>query len=146
MGCVRTPRTISPKSWLCLSLLPVNKNSANSKPAWALIKFLSSPDIMPKLYSQAVTPQRGFGEPYSRMDLGDSLKNDKFVAPFISQAPLARMWYLASFTHDGDQGLNTQLSDLFAQTIAKKRNTTTLAAEINKVLSAYGIIANRPAP
>jgi hypothetical protein len=99
---------------------------------------------MPKLYHQAVGPQRGFGEPYSRIDLADSLKTDKYVGPFITQAPLSKSWYLASFTHDGDQGLNTQLSNLFAQAIARTRNVPSLGVEINKVLSAYGITAAIP--
>ena len=124
----------------------VNKNSPRSKQAWQLVKFLSSPDIMPKLYHQAIGPQRGFGEPYSRIDLADSLKSDKNVAPFISQAPIARSWYLASFTHDGDQGLNAQLSSLFAQAVAKKTSVASMATDINRILSAYGITAASTSP
>lgn len=122
----------------------VNKNSPQAKQAWELLKFLSSPDIMPKLYQNETSPQRVFGEPYSRVDLADSLKSDKYVAPFINDAPLSQSWYLASNTYDGPTGLNSQLSDLFAKAVARTLTTSALSVEINKVLSAYGIVAAYP--
>jgi multiple sugar transport system substrate-binding protein len=115
----------------------VNKKSQNSAQAWELIKYLSTPDVMRKLYQQAQSPLRSFGEPYARMDMSDELKDTKNVNVFISQASIAKSWYLASYSHDG-KGINTKLSGLFAEVIAKTKTVSVLGNEINKILSEYG--------
>ncbi len=129
----------SPVTYATYWVEGVNAASPNSKQAWELLKYLSSADVMTKLYHQEIGPQRPFGEPYSRTDLADSLKTDKYAATFVAQAPISQSWYLASFTRDGDQGINTQLSNLFSQAIGGTRSTASLSTEINKILSAYGI-------
>jgi multiple sugar transport system substrate-binding protein len=122
----------------------VNQKSTHSKQAWELLKYLSSPDVLQKLYHQEIDPTRLFGEPYGRVDLADSLKDTKYVNTFIGQAPLAKSWYLASFTRDGQSGLNTRLSALFADAVARTKSVTVLATEINRVLSDYGLAAPIP--
>ncbi len=120
----------------------VNKKSAHASQSWELVKYLSSPEVMRKLYQNAQSPLRSFGEPYSRIDMADELKDTKNVGVFISQAPLARSWYLASFTHDG-KGINSKMSELFSDVMYKKKPITTLGAEINTILSQYGLSAGQ---
>ena len=122
----------------------VNSKSENSAAAWELIKFLSSKEVMPKLYEAAKNSGRAFGEPYSRVDLADQLTGDSFIGPYITQAPLARSWYLASSTFDGDNGLNTRLSQAYAAVINKTSSVTVLATEVNKILSQYGLAPALP--
>jgi ABC-type glycerol-3-phosphate transport system substrate-binding protein len=122
----------------------VNKKSPHIKEAWELLKFLSSPDIMQKFYQQAVSPPRIFGEPYSRVDLADSLRGAQYVTTFIQEAPLAKSWHLVSSTHDGQSGINSRLSAAFAKAVAGSISVQVLATEINKVLSDYGLAAPVP--
>jgi len=84
----------------------VSKNSKYQVEAWEFLKYLSSKEVLQKLY-QAESALRGFGEPYSRMDMADLLIGQPYVGAFIEQAPQAKSWYLSSRT--GDNGLNDQI-------------------------------------
>lgn len=124
----------------------VNKKSPNAAAAWDFVKYLSSQDSLQKLYKSAVDSGRVFGEPYSRVDMAADLANSKYVAAYISQAPMARSWYLVSSTYDGASGLNSRLSTYFADAIngvnqgkSLAEAVTTLSAGVNQVLSAYGL-------
>ncbi len=119
----------------------VSAKSKNQKQAWELVAFMSQPDTLRKLYQSASDDQRSFGEPYSRKDMASELQTAQYANVFVKQAPLARSWYLASFTHDGKTGINTQLSELFAKVVARSVSVSSLANEINKILSTYGLAA-----
>jgi multiple sugar transport system substrate-binding protein len=138
-------RKEQPVTWSTYWAEGVNKQSSHQKEAWELLKFLSSKETQPKFYQQGVSSKREFGEPYSRVDLADSLKTNSLVWPFVQQAPYARSWYLSSFTHDGQSGLNAKISDLYAQAIDNKIGIDALAKELNKVLSGYGLATGLPA-
>lgn len=132
-------RNEQPITWASYWAETVNAKSAHSKEAWDFIKFISSKENLPKFHQASITPDREFGEPYSRVDLADQLKNHKYLQSIVEQAPFARSWYLASFTHDGPSGINTRLSSLFADYINRKKDTNTFATELNQVLSEYGL-------
>ena len=112
--------------------------------AWELVKFLSSSDSLNKFYDQAVSSGRDFGEPFSRMELSGQAVSDPFIGPFISQAPLAKSWYLASFTHDGQSGINSRLSEAFSKALLGELDVNSLTTEINQILSGYGISTALP--
>lgn len=116
----------------------VNSSSSSSKEAWELLKYLSSKEVMQKLYSQAQKSGRDFGEPFSRRDLADQIKDNPYIGSFIKNAELARSWYLASSTLDGQTGINQQLSDEFAKAINGQGSVEGVAAQINNILSKYG--------
>ena len=124
----------------------VSNKSQFQKEAWELLKYLSSAEVMQKTFQLATSPQRAFGEPYSRVDLAESLKDNKYLDVYLKQAPLAASWYLASFTHDGQTGINTKMSEVFAKAITGTATITSLAPEINKVLSEYGIFTPQVQP
>jgi len=132
-----------PVTWASYWVEGVNKKSLNSAAAWEFLKFLSSKESLAKLYQQAVISGRSFGEPYSRKDMTDS---SQFVQPYLSQAPNARSWYMASDTFDGPTGINTRLSAHFAAAVnsvnqgrSPAEAVKTLSAGINQVLSQYGL-------
>jgi multiple sugar transport system substrate-binding protein len=94
------------KTWASFWAEGVSSKSTNKEISWELLKFLSSKEIMQKLYNdQAKT--RSFGEIYSRVDLADTLANEPMVAPFLADAPYSQGSYLSSYTHD--KGLNDNL-------------------------------------
>jgi len=129
-----------PVTWASYWVEGVNRKSPNTAAAWDFLKFLSSKESLQKLYQSS---GRVFGEPYSRTDMSDS---SPFVRPYISQAPTARSWYLASFTFDGPTGINTLLSNAFATAVktisdgqSATQAVTTLSTSVNQVLSRYGL-------
>jgi multiple sugar transport system substrate-binding protein len=131
-------------TWATYWAEAVNRKSANSQIAWELLKFLSSSEIQTKFYQSALGSPRAFGEPYSRVDMSPALASDPWVGPFINQAPLAKSWYLASFTKDGPSGINSRFSDLYSQAINGEIDLETLSNKIGQVLSEYGISASAP--
>lgn len=92
----------------------VNSKSSKSTAAWDLLAYMSSSEVMQKLYS-AQAQTRAFGEIYSRTDLADTISDDPLVAPFLEDAPNARGWYLNSYTHD--DGLNDNLINYYVDAI-----------------------------
>jgi multiple sugar transport system substrate-binding protein len=92
----------------------VNSKSSNKTEAWKLLKYLSSAEVMKKLYNDQ-SQTRAFGEPYSRVDLADELASDPFVAPYLSDAPYATSWYLNSMTFDN--GINDQLIKYYVDAV-----------------------------
>ncbi len=94
----------------------VSKKSKNTKVAWDFLKFISGKDELTKIYS-AEAKTRAFGEPYSRTDLANSLLTDANAGVFVNAAPKAQSWYLASFTNDGDTGINSQIGGYYKKAI-----------------------------
>ena len=130
-----------PVTWASYWVEVVNKKSPNAQAAWELLQFLSSPEAQAQMYQQARSVGRDFGEPYSRVDLAATLVDDPLVGPYLKGAPLAKSWYLASATKDGPSGINSRLSAAFTKGIRLELDITKLSAEINQILSEYGISA-----
>lgn len=117
--------------------------SKNTLEAAKFIKFLSEKENLQKLYTNSAQT-RLFGEPYSRVDMAELLKEDPMVGAYVKQAPNAASWYLASATHDGPTGINSRISKYFKDAINKilagdqaKDVLETVAQGINQVLSSY---------
>lgn len=94
----------------------VSAKSKNQKAAWEFVKYLSSKEVMTKLYT-AQSKIRTFGQPYSRVDMAGLLTSDPNVGPFISGASTAKSSYLASFTGDGETGINSKVSKYYLDAI-----------------------------
>lgn len=132
-----------PVNWASFWIEGVNSKSPHAAASWTLLQYLSSPEVMVQLYQQQKTSGRDFGEPYSRVDLANQLASDALVSPVLSQAPLARTWYLSSATADGPTGLNTQLSDAFAQAI-NSGDSASLPGSVSTILAKYGLSTSSP--
>ncbi len=95
----------------------VSKYSKNQKEAWKFLHFLSQKENMTKLYENEVKAHNLFGEPYSRVDLGSSLKNDPYLGPVITQASVFASIPTISVTFDGDSGLNDGINKYIEKAI-----------------------------
>lgn len=121
----------------------VSKNSRHQKEAFMFLKYLSEKETMQKHYAEQAK-LRSFGEPYSRVDLADSVKSNPDVWPFLELAPNAVSWYSASNTYDN--GINDKLSKYFGEAVRSmtKQNISaasaldTLGRGINEVATTYG--------
>ena len=139
-----------PINWASYWAEGVNAKSVHKDAAWEFVKYLSSPENLQKFYSTA-SLTRAFGEPYGRTDLAANIKDAPYVGAYISQAPTARSWYLASNTFDGPTGINTLLSKYFSDAVNKVNQGSsaseaikTLSLGITQVLSRYGLAAVAP--
>lgn len=119
----------------------VNKKSPHQRLAWEFLRFLSSKEILAKLYA-AQSNVRDFGELYPRKDMATLLADDWRVNVFVDGAPTAKSWYLAGFTRDGDTGINSRIGKYYADTINSvlrggadaKSALTTAASGVGQVL------------
>ncbi|MEK7514087.1 MAG: hypothetical protein AAB580_04325, partial [Patescibacteria group bacterium] len=130
-------------SWATYWIEGVSKKSANQAAAWEFVKYLSSPEVMKKMYSLA-SKTRLFGEPYSRQELASTLQADPFVGAILTQAVSAQSWPMASRTFDN--GLNDRLIkyyedaiNAYLKNLDEKTIVADLTAGVSQILSQYGL-------
>ena len=119
--------------------------STNKDIAWDFLKFISSKESLEKLYKNA-SETRLFGEPYPRVDMAESIKNDPIVGSVISLAPNAMSWYLVSRTFDGETGINSRINSYYLDLVnsasqkgAGSSRLKTVRDGVSQILSQYGL-------
>ncbi len=85
----------------------VSRFSKNQIESWNFLKFLVQKENVTKLYSQQVKT-RLFGEPYSRVDLAQTLIQDPYIGAVIKQADSYVSLPMISKTYDN--GLNDEIN------------------------------------
>jgi len=131
-------------TWASYWVEGVSAKSKNQKAAWEFVNYLTSREAAMKLYTEAAKT-RLFGEPYARVELGDSLKGDPYVGAYIKEAGLdARSFPLASRTFDN--GLNDKLIQYLVDAVNGMAGGAgpsavlgTMASGFRQVLSTYGL-------
>lgn len=106
----------------------VSVKSKGSAAAFELIKFLSKPETLQKLYT-AQAKLRGFGEPYPRSDMAELLKNNTLIFPFVEQAKNASSTLFPSDTYDDN--IVTALNQAVANAIGSALLNTSSASAID---------------
>lgn len=135
-------------NWASFWVEGVAKRSKYQTQAWDFLKYLTSKEVEIKLYSEE-SKIRLFGEPYSRKDLAETVKGDPYVGPFISGAPNAKSFPMASRTYDN--GLNDKMIKYFEDAVnsvnkgvAPKSAIETVSKGMNQVFQTYGISPASP--
>ncbi|MBU1499847.1 hypothetical protein KKE48_03195, partial [Patescibacteria group bacterium] len=130
-------------SWATYWLEGVSKKSTNADAAWEFVKYLSSREVLTKMYNIA-SKTRLFGEPYPRQDMASLLQADPFLGAILSQAISAQSWPLSSRTFDN--GLNDKIIKYYEDAINSYLNnqpekdiTQNLTQGVTQVLSQYGL-------
>jgi multiple sugar transport system substrate-binding protein len=121
----------------------VSARSKHQKEAWQFIKYLTGRDVMTKFYTEA-SKTRLFGEPYARVEMASLLSGDPYVGAYISQAPNAKSFPLASRTFDNgiDDKLIKYLGDAINAVGTGTAPTAALETVSNgfrQVLQSYGL-------
>ncbi len=118
----------------------VSSESKNKEAAWQLLKYLSSKEVLRKLYS-AQREIRAFGEIYPRQDMATEVDSE-YVTPYLLDAPNAKSWYLCSYTHD--QGANDRMIDYYRDAVNEGEQSQvdedvlkTLGSGVKQVLNQY---------
>lgn len=130
-------------AWATYWVDGVSSKSKNTQAAWEFLNYLSSKDALTKLYANA-SQIRGFGEPYARIDMAETIKSDPVAGAFVTQGSYAKTWYMCSQTYDN--GINDKMIKYFEDAvngvIDGQTATSTLATAnkgIAQVLAQYGI-------
>lgn len=133
-------------SWATYWVEGVWQKSKYREEAFEFLKYLAGRDVMARLYSEEAK-MRLFGEPYSRVDLGQTLAADPYVGAIISQAPNARSFYMCSRTFDN--GINDKIIKYFEDAVNSLEKGVSPAAAletaaqgVNQILSTYGVISS----
>ncbi len=121
----------------------VSSKSRYQKEALLFMKFLAKKETAEKLFTEE-SKTRSFGEPYARVDLAGSLKDNSSVYPFVLQAPSAQSSFFVDSTYDN--GLNTKTNSYLGTAVESIINNgtspqsavDTLSAGVNQVLKQYG--------
>jgi len=120
----------------------VSVKSQHPKEAMLFMKYLTQKDTQQQFYTNAAKV-RGFGEPYARKDLADTIKNNTLIYPFVEQGPDAVSSVFMDDTFDA--GINTAstqaLNDAITQVSGSKTAdaaVSTLSTSMNKVFQLYG--------
>ena len=119
-------------AWATYWAEAVPLTSKNPVEAWKFIKYLSSPDVLQKMYAGA-SQIRALGEPYPLISLASTLANDPLAGPFVTQGPNYKSWYLADRTYD--DGINDELSKYYEDAVNAVNNGQTIGAVL-KTLDA----------
>jgi ABC-type glycerol-3-phosphate transport system substrate-binding protein len=119
----------------------VSSRSKHQKEAMLLMQYLAKKETAQKFYTETAKT-RLFGEPYARVDLGDSLKSNALIAPVLTQAPYAVSSLFASDTYD--QAFNGALNNYLGNAIRSMLDNTsgdtavkTLGNGVLQVLQQY---------
>lgn len=131
-------------TWASYWVEGVSRQSRNQNAAWEFVNYLTSREAAVKLYTEE-SKTRLFGEPYARVELGASIKDDPYAGAYIKQASLdARSFPLSSRTFDN--GLNDKLIKYLEDAInsmakgaAPSAVLQTMAAGFRQVLGQYGL-------
>lgn len=146
-GVTRLPQLSDDRiTWGSYWVEGVNKNSKNTEAAWKFLGWLSQPEQLRRLYSEAVK-YRGFGELYPRVEMASEL-DDPIIQPYLEDALYAKSWPLASMTHD--EGINDQMIQYYTDAINQMNRSgnaeaalQTIVPGIQQVLSKYGMSVSR---
>ncbi len=122
-----------------------SSKSRNQKEALLFMQYLAQKETAQRFYSEQAKT-RAFGEPYARVDLQASLKDNKLVYPFVSQLNNSSSSLFSSDTHDGDDGLNFLSNNYLGNAINSIVNDNSsiesvvdaLNQGVSQVLQKYG--------
>jgi ABC-type glycerol-3-phosphate transport system substrate-binding protein len=134
-------------TWASYWVEGVSSRSKYPNEAWEFIKYLSEKETMIRLYTEE-SKIRAFGEPYSRVDLAQTIINDPYVGAYIRQAQTAKSFFLASSTHDN--GINDKMIKYLEDAINKLSKGVTVVESLDtvskgfaQVLSSFGYTSAR---
>jgi multiple sugar transport system substrate-binding protein len=119
-------------AWASYWAEAVPATSKNPAEAWKFLAYLSSPEVLQKLYT-AESQIRPIGEPYPLTSQSSLLSSDPLAGAFVSQGPNFTSWYMAGKT--GDEGINDELIKYYEDAVNAINNGSTVEA-VTKDLSA----------
>jgi len=121
----------------------VSTRSKHPAEAMLFMKYLLDKKTNQLFYTTA-SQNRGFGEPYARKDLADTLKDNQLLYPFMQQGADAVSTFFIDDTFDdginsrSNQYLNNAITQV-SSNISPDQAISTLVSGIKSVLAQYGL-------
>ena len=112
-------------AWASYWAEAVPVSSKNQAEAWKFLSYLSTPEVLQKLYT-AESQLRPIGEPYPLTSMSSLISSDPLAAPFVTQAPNYTSWYLSGDT--GDEGINDELIKYYEDAVNAINSGSTVEA------------------
>ena len=106
----------------------VSTKSTHQKEALLFMQFLTQKNTLATLYAEEAKT-RLFGEPYPLVSLGNTLKDNPLVYPFVSQAQDAKSSFFAGETEDS--GLNGQMNAYLGNAVRGALGNTSAQSAID---------------
>ena len=129
-------------TWAAYWVEGVSGKSKHIDQSWEFLKYLTQKETLVTLYTEA-TKMRDFGEPYSRVDLAQTIMDDPYVGAYIKQAQTAQSFFLAGRTFDN--GINDKMIkylenavNSLSDGVAPQAAMETAAVGFKQVLSNFG--------
>jgi multiple sugar transport system substrate-binding protein len=126
----------------------VSSKTKHLKEAMLFLNFLAQKQTEEEFY-QAAAKERGYGEPYARVDLASTLQSNPLIYPFVEQASYATSSYFAGDTGDDpgvglngvmDQYLSGAINSILSTSNPTSPQTAaqTLGTQVQQSLPQYG--------
>ncbi|MEI6690701.1 MAG: extracellular solute-binding protein [bacterium] len=129
-------------AWATYWAEAVPSSSKNQTEAWKFISYLSTPEVMQKLYASEAQI-RPIGEVYPRTDMASLLSTDPVAGAFVNQAENYTSWYLARKTYD--EAINDELIKYYEDTVNAVNQGTPVDAVLNTLESGVAqVLAKYP--
>lgn len=120
----------------------VSSKSLYQKQALKFVAYLAKKEVEEKMYSEQ-SKQRAFGQPFARVDLLETVKDNPFVYPILLQAQTAESSAFVDST--SDNGLNQELNTYLGNAVNAIYNGSstdsafdTFSQGVLQVLQKYG--------
>lgn len=130
-------------TWASYWVEGVSSKSSHKNEAWEFLQYLSKEENLIKFYSESSkSPGRFFGDPYPKVSMAQKLASDPILGAFVSDAPFARSFPMASRTFDN--GLNDQMIKAYEDAVnavhkgsSPKTALETTAKNVGQILSRF---------
>lgn len=130
------------KAWATYWAEAVPATSKHPEEAWKFIKYLSTPDVLQKMYAGA-SQIRALGEPYPLTSMAATLSNDPLAGAYVAQGSNYTSWYLADRTYD--EGINDEISKYYEDAINAINDGSTVGAVLGTLDSGIAqVMAKYP--
>ncbi len=145
IGVARVPQIDGTQvAWASYWAEGVSASSRQKEEAWKFLQYLSQPDQLRALHSDAGSV-RGYGELYPRVSMAAELRTNPLLSAYLDDALYAQTWYLASDTFD--EGLNDGMIQYYTDAVNSmnqsgnaERALQAILPGIQQVLSRYGLV------
>ncbi|MBN1169107.1 extracellular solute-binding protein [Candidatus Woesebacteria bacterium] len=121
--------------------------SVNNDIAWELLNFLTERDNLVEL-SNNYQANGLIPEAFPRKDMRVLIKDNSILGSAVNLADHSVSWFLADDTSDGEGGINSQLSSVFASGVTEslrgnKKSAEIVSGQLPSVLSKYGLVSSQ---
>jgi len=119
----------------------VSSKSKIKEGAWIFLKYLSREDSL-KVINNNIAEYETFKRIYPRPNMNLEMRQDQVLGSVISLAYNARSFYLADYTYDGQDGINTLVNNVYKGMVKYGVSDSSLISksqELKQILGKFGV-------